>query len=95
LHAKIFCYSFRIMLASLILFVGLGCMLLWILAWQRGSRLAVGIAIGAAIVLIGGPIVRALLVMDHVPLWGPPLPFALIALTLFGFGLLAWFWGEE
>jgi hypothetical protein len=83
------------MFASLMLLLGLGCMLLWILAWQRGSRLAVGIAIGAALVLIGVPLVRAMSALDHVPIWGPPLPFALVALTLFGFGLLAWFWGEE
>jgi hypothetical protein len=83
------------MAASLITLVLLGCLLLWILAWQRGSQLAVGVAIGAALVLVGAPIVRAINLMDHVPVWGPALPFALIAISLFGFGLLAWFWGEE
>ena len=29
------------------------------------------------------------------PVWVPALPFALIALALFAFGLLAWFWGDE
>jgi hypothetical protein len=32
--------------------------------------------------------------MEEVPLWLPPLPFALVAVTLFVFGLLAWFWSE-
>jgi hypothetical protein len=82
------------MFASLITLVLLGCILLWVLAWQRGSQLAVGIAIGAVFVLIAGPIARSIKI-DHVPVWAPPLPFALIALTLFGFGLLAWFWSED
>ena len=79
----------------MITLVLLGGFVLWMLAWERGSRLAVGIAIGAALVLIGGPIIRSVTTLDHVPLWAPPLPFALIALTLFGFGLLAWFWSED
>jgi hypothetical protein len=32
--------------------------------------------------------------MNHVPLWLPPLPFAVIALTLLGFGIWAWFQEE-
>jgi hypothetical protein len=95
LQSGFFCYSLFIMVASLITLVLLGGFLLWILAWQRGSRLAVGIAIGATLVLVGGPIIRSLFSLDHVPLWLPPLPFAVVALTLFGFGLLAWFWSEE
>lgn len=83
------------MSASVITFVLLACMLLWLFAWQRGSQLARGIAIGAALVLVGAPAVRALGAVDHMPVWLPALPFALIALTLFAFGLLAWFWGEQ
>lgn len=84
------------MSASLITIVLLGCMLLWIRAWQRGSRLAVGIVIGAVLVLVGGPLLRAATSsLDHMPVWVPAVPFALIALTLFGFGLLAWFWSED
>jgi hypothetical protein len=33
--------------------------------------------------------------MNHVPIWLPPLPFAVIALTLLGLGIWAWFQGEE
>lgn len=83
------------MAASLITLVSLGCLLLWILAWQRRPQLAIGIAVGVLMVLIGGPVIRALTGATHMPVWGPALPFALIAISLFGFGVLAWFWGEE
>jgi hypothetical protein len=33
--------------------------------------------------------------MEEIPVWLPALPFALVAATLFGFGLLAWFWSED
>jgi uncharacterized membrane protein (UPF0136 family) len=83
------------MAPSLITLVLLGCLLLWILAWQHRPQLAVGMAVGAVLVLLGAPVVRALGGTDHMPIWGPALPFALVAITLFGFGLLAWFWGED
>lgn len=73
----------------------LGGLLLWFFAWQRGSFMARGIAIGGILVLVLGPFIRAAGSLDHIPIWAPALPFALIAITLFGFGLLAWFWGEE
>ena len=83
------------MVASLITFVLLG--------WHPAvdPRVAARIAISPLAspsarpsCLIGGPFVRSV-VIDHVPVWVPPLPFALIAITLFGFGLLAWFWSED
>lgn len=89
------CYSFCTMWASIVTFVLLVGLLLWVLAWQRGSRLAVGLGIGAALVVIGGPILRAAADFDHMPVWLPALPFAVIALVLFGFGVLAWVWGEK
>lgn len=83
------------MFASVITLVLLGGLLLWIFPWQRGSHLARGIAIGAVLVLVGLPLIRAASSVDHMPVWVPALPFALVAISLFGFGLLAWFWGEE
>ena len=83
------------MYAFVIMLVLLSGVLLWYFAWQRGSFMARGIAIGALLVLVGGPVIRAAGSLDHVPIWAPALPFALISITLFGFGLLAWFWGEE
>jgi hypothetical protein len=83
------------MWASLITLVLLGCFLLWVRAWQHGSRFAFGLAIGATLVLLAGPVVRTIAAGEHIPVWAPALPFAVIAITLFVFGLLAWFWGEE
>jgi ABC-type dipeptide/oligopeptide/nickel transport system permease subunit len=59
------------------------------------SRLALGIAIGVALAVVGGPAVKSLAAMEHMRLWLPVLPFALIAVTLFFFGLLAWFWADD
>ena len=81
--------------AFLLTLVLLGCLLLWIRALLRRSRLAIGLAIGVVLALLGMPVVRYIGGLDHVPVWVPPLPFAAIALSLFGFGLLAWFWGED
>jgi hypothetical protein len=83
------------MTAFVITLMLLGGTLLWYFAWQRGSYLARGIAIGVVLVLVGQPVIRSASSLDHVPIWAPALPFALIAIALFGFGLLAWFWGEE
>jgi hypothetical protein len=83
------------MTASLITFVLLGCMLLWIRAWQRGSQLATGAVIGAVVALGAVFAFRAIGAADPMPVWLPALPFALIATTLFAFGLLAWLWSDE
>jgi hypothetical protein len=83
------------MWASLITLVLLGCFVVWIRAWQRGSRVAIGLAIGAALVPLGGLLLSSARDLDHMPVWAPALPFAAIAITLFGFGALAWFWGED
>jgi hypothetical protein len=83
------------MSAFVFTWVLLGGLLLWFFAWQRGSFVARGIAIGGILVLVVWPIIRAAGSLDHIPIWAPALPFALIAVTLFCFGLLAWFWGEE
>jgi hypothetical protein len=83
------------MTASLITLLLLGCMLLWIVAWQRGSRFALGIAVGVVIALGVGSVVWAIGAAGPMPVWVPALPFALIALALFTFGMLAWFWGDE
>ena len=83
------------MWASLVTLVLLGCLVLWLRAWQHRSRFAVGLAIGAAAVLLGSLFLQATPRFDHLPVWAPALPFAVVAVTLFGFGALAWFWGED
>jgi len=50
--------------------------------------------VGAVIALLVVLIVKPFQ-MTHIPIWLPPLPFAMVALTLFIFGALAWFWGED
>lgn len=83
------------MWASLITVVALGCLVLWLRAWQHRSRFAIGLAIGGAFLLLGSLVLRSPPNFDHVPVWAPALPFALVAITLFGFGILAWIWGED
>lgn len=83
------------MAASLVTLIALGCLVLWILQWQRRSRLAVGIGIGVLLGAVGAMLIGLVGGMQHMPIWVPALPFALVAVSLFGFGLLAWFWGED
>jgi len=90
-----FLLHFSIVTASLITFVLLGCMLLWVRAWQRGSQFAAGIVLGALLALAAVFFVRTIGTTDPIPVWLPAVPFALIATTLFVFGLLAWYWGDE
>ena len=90
-----FLSEIRGMWASLITIVLLGCLVLWLRAWQRGSRLALGLAIGTLIAWLGSLFLQSRPVFDHMPVWVPALPFVIIAITLFGFGALAWFWGED
>jgi cell division protein FtsW (lipid II flippase) len=68
--------------------------LLWFIAWQRQRRFAVGVLVGIVAALVATTIVHPFQ-LQRVPLWLPPLPFALVAVSLFGFGVLAWFWGED
>lgn len=75
--------------------VALGLLLLMIRGLMRGSRLAVGAAVGGVAALFGAPLLDAVIALEHVPIWLPALPFALVAVTLFAFGVLAWFWSED
>jgi len=51
--------------------------------------------------MMGGTLAWVLLVLapplhlKTLPIWLPALPFAVIALTLFVFGFLAWHWGPD
>ena len=69
-------------------------LLLWRLAWRNQPMLAVGIGIGVILGGVIGAIVGAP-TLESVPIWLPPLPFAIVAFTLFFFGILAWFWGDD
>jgi hypothetical protein len=69
-------------------------LLLWRAAWRTRPILAFGITLGlmigwVAVAVFGVPEI------ESVPVWLPPLPFAVVAVTLFVFGVLAWVWGDE
>ncbi len=78
----------------LVTFLLIGLALLWVMAWRYQRRFAVGTLVGAAGALLVAWLAQPT-ELDHIPLWLPPLPFALVAITLFCFGILAWFWGED
>ena len=69
-------------------------LVLWHLAWRNRPILAFGIFLGTASVCVIAAIVRPSGI-QHVPIWLPALPFATVAIALFYFGILAWFWGES
>lgn len=61
----------------------------WAVAWRNHPNLAFGIAIGIMIgwvlAALSGPVS-----LDHIPIWLPPLPFAVVAVTLITLGVIAW-----
>lgn len=59
------------------------------LVWRNRPFLALGIILGTTTVLAIGAVLRPS-GLQHVPLWLPPLPFALVAIVLLFFGILAW-----
>jgi hypothetical protein len=76
-------------ISGLVLFLAL-----WGAAWRRQPNLALGIFFGVAIAAVVAALVRASH-LHSVPLWLPPLPFAVVAISLFGFGIWAWVLGRE
>lgn len=61
---------------------------------RRKSTPLLGIALGFGLAATGA--VRAAEAGGgNIPLWLPPLPFALVALALFVLGFLAWFTGSD
>ena len=69
-------------------------LLLWALAWRNQIKMAFGIFVGIAVGVIGA-MVAGPLEFEEIPVWLPALPFAVVALTLLIFGVLAWIWGEH
>lgn len=65
--------------------------LLWAGLWRTNTLLGFGILLGLPIAwLLSRPLAPYLTGMEHVPLWLPPLPFALVALALLVLGALSW-----
>jgi hypothetical protein len=88
------CYSFCAMTQFVATLLLLGLALLWMVAWRRRRPFAVGALIGAVVALVANNWLRSF-ELETMPIWLPALPFALVATTLFGFGVLAWVWGED
>jgi len=74
-----------------------GCLLLVALViamLSNRAEFAIGVAIGlalAGVAAAGAPTLD----LHKIPPWLPALPFACVALTLFFFGGLAWWWGRD
>jgi hypothetical protein len=92
--AQTICYSFSAMAEFFATLVLLGLALLWMVAWRRRRHFAVGALIGAVVALVANSWLRSFS-LETIPVWLPALPFAFVATTLFVFGALAWFWGED
>ncbi len=78
-----------VFLAGLLLTVAL-C----VAALRGRADFVIGIAVGLAVAGAAAATVPTFSA-DTIPVWLPPLPFACVALTLFFFGGLAWWWGSD
>jgi hypothetical protein len=69
-------------------------LVLWGVAWRKRPDLAFGILPGVVIAAVVAAFVRPFN-MHNVPIWLPALPFAVVAISLFCFGIWAWFLGRD
>ncbi len=77
------------LLAGGVLLIALG-----VAALRNRAEFAIGVAIGLAFAGLAAASAPAL-GLHQIPPWLPALPFACVALTLFFFGGLAWWWGRD
>ncbi|HEX6999392.1 MAG TPA: hypothetical protein VF322_14730 [Gammaproteobacteria bacterium] len=64
---------------------------LWGLAWRSNPKFAFGVLLGLPLAWIVSRLVTPYITgMQEIPVWLPPLPLSLVALTLFVFGGLVW-----
>jgi hypothetical protein len=61
---------------------------------RNRAEFAIGVAIGLALAGIAAA-AAPVFSLQQIPPWLPALPFACVALTLFFFGGLAWWWGSD
>jgi hypothetical protein len=74
-----------------------GCLLtiaLCIAVLRGRTELVIGIAAGLTLAGVAAATVPTFSAHTF-PIWLPVLPFACVALTLFVFGALAWWWGTD
>jgi ABC-type sulfate transport system permease component len=76
--------------------IGVGVfVLLWAALWNTSPRAAFGAVIGFVLALIiawvfSGQLTNYVTHMNEIPVWLPPLPFALVVIALFYFGIRTW-----
>lgn len=73
--------------------VGIAALIVvWGMLWQRNYVFAFGILLGLPLAWMASRFITPYVTgMEHVPLWLPPLPFAIVATTLLVYGVLIWF----
>ena len=78
-----------LLIAGILVFLSL-----WVLAWRTQVNLAFGIALGIMIDWVVAAVVGPIR-FEQIQIWLPPLPFAIIAVMLLCFGILAWRWDDQ
>ncbi|MFO7286584.1 MAG: hypothetical protein C0P79_006995 [Gammaproteobacteria bacterium] len=81
----------------LLWFLGLViALVIWAQIWKTNPTMAFGILIGLPIAWVASKLITPYLTgVAPVPVWLPPLPFAIVAVTLFVFGVLVWIRGTR
>lgn len=69
-------------------------LVVWAMMWQRQPKMAFGVLLGLPIAWLISRLIEPYVTgMEQVPVWLPPLPFALVAIFLLVLGGLIWFRG--
>jgi len=71
-------------------------LLIWARIWQTNPKMAFGVLLGLPVAWLISRLITPYLEGEaQVPVWLPPLPFAIVAITLFVFGALVWIRGTR
>jgi ABC-type sulfate transport system permease component len=66
--------------------------LLWGALWKASTKAGFGVLVGLPVAWFLSRFMTPYVTgMENLPLWLPPLPLAIIAVTLFVFGVIIWF----
>jgi len=69
---------------------------LWGALWRVSAKAGFGALIGLPLAWIFSRLLTPYITgMNQIPIWLPPLPLAIIALTLFVFGTIVWFRADK
>jgi hypothetical protein len=65
--------------------------LIWGFTWRTNTKLAFGVLLGLPLAWIFSRFITPYVTgMEEIPAWLPPLPLAIVAVTLFVFGVVVW-----